>query len=199
MMKDVVSRKGSRYRRAEWHRTSLDCFAWAILTALFVGAAQPSSQAADQQNSLTREFTGTERTTSGLSEDQLTYALSWDRWKEDKPGTKRTEQGYKALADPSNLGFSEVEMRSLMLMYGSFSEIDRYASSAPPEDFNRFAQAFREAFVSFTRMQSQLSISVEMYSAGIRKLAAAYRLRGDEGLAAAVNLTAPFVLTSASQ
>jgi|HubBroStandDraft_6_1064221.scaffolds.fasta_scaffold224133_2 tetratricopeptide (TPR) repeat protein len=65
-------------------------------------------------------------------------------------------------------------------MNGSFSEIDRYVSSAPPEEFNRFAQEFREAFVSFTRMQSQLALPVEMYSAGIRKLAAAYRLRGDD-------------------
>jgi len=65
-------------------------------------------------------------------------------------------------------------------MNGSFSEIDRYVSSAPPEEFNRFAQEFREAFVSFTRMQSQLALPVEMYAADIRKLAAAYRLRGDD-------------------
>ena len=46
---------------------------------------QIESKAAAQENSLTREFTGTERTASGLSEDQLTYALSWDRWKQTNP------------------------------------------------------------------------------------------------------------------
>jgi CHAT domain-containing protein/tetratricopeptide (TPR) repeat protein len=178
-MEDTVSRKGSCRRRGVWRRTSLDCLAWAILSAFFVGAAQPSSRAVDQDNSLTREFTSTERTTSGLVEDQLTYSLSWDRWKEDKAETKRTDQGYKALVDPSNPGFKKVENQSLMLMYGSFSEIDRYASSAPPEVFNRFAQQYREAFVAFTRMQLLEPMS-EMFSGGIRKLAAAFRLRGDD-------------------
>jgi CHAT domain-containing protein len=180
-MEDAVSRKGYGRRRAAWYRTSLDYFACGILSAFFVGAAPPSSRAADQENSLTREFTSIERTNSGLVEDQLTYSLSWDRWKEDKADTKRTEQGYKAFADPSNPGFKEVAMQSLWLLYGSFSEIDQYASSAPPEVFNRFAQQYRAAFVALTRMQSQLSsVSVEMFSGGIRKLAAAFRLRGDD-------------------
>src|ERR1700760_1234112 len=75
-MGDAVSGKGSRRWRVVRHRTSLDCFVWAILSAFFVGTAPPSSRAADQENSLTREFTSTERTTSGLVEDQLTYSLS---------------------------------------------------------------------------------------------------------------------------
>jgi hypothetical protein len=141
---------------------------------------QLDRKAADQENSLTRESTATEHTASGLSEDQFNYSLSWDRWKEDKADTKRTDQGYKALVDPSNRGFEKVEMQSLMLLYGLFSEIDRYASSAPPEVFNRFAQQYREAFVAFSRMKFQVPVSVENFSGGIRKLAAAFRLRGDD-------------------
>jgi hypothetical protein len=108
-MEDAVSGEGSRRRMAACHRMALNCFAGAILSAFLVGVAQHSCQAAAQENSLTREFTATERTASGLSEDQLTYSLSWDRWKENKGGTKRTEQGYKALVDP----FKGVEMQSL--------------------------------------------------------------------------------------
>jgi len=141
---------------------------------------QLDRKAAAQENSLTRESTATEQTPWGLAEDQSTYALSWDRWKEDKGETKREDEGYKALVlDPSNPSFKKVEHQTLWLMYGSFSEIDRYASSAPPEVFNRFAQQYREAFVALTRINFHEPIS-EIFSSGIRKLAAAYRLRGDD-------------------
>ena len=56
----------------------------AMLGAVLVGLSQVWCQAAGQGDSLTREFTATERTELGLFEDQLTYTLSWDRWKEDK-------------------------------------------------------------------------------------------------------------------
>ena len=84
------------------------------------------------------------------------------------------------MVDPSNPGFKKVEMQSLMLLYGSFSEIEQYAASAPPEVFSRFAQTYRDAFVALSRMTFQVPVSVEMFSGGIRKLAAAFRLRGDD-------------------
>jgi CHAT domain-containing protein len=121
-----------------------------------------------------------ERVESGLSEGELTFTISWDRWKEDKIGIKQSDQGYKALADPSNPGFKNIELQSLMLLYGSFSEIDRYASSAPPDIFNQFAQRFRQAFLALNGMRFHGSDSFELFSGGIRKLAAAYRLRGDD-------------------
>src|ERR1700686_3119675 len=85
---DADSGERSRRKMAARSRTAMGCRARAMLGAFLVGIAQVWCQAADQGDSLNREFTATERTESGLVEDQLTYSLSWDRWKEDKTGTK---------------------------------------------------------------------------------------------------------------
>jgi hypothetical protein len=78
-------------------------------------------------------------TESGLTDEDYILLFYWDCWEEDQYGNKRTDQGYQAMVDPSNMAFTSPEMRSLLLLYGSFSEIGRYASSAPPESFGRFA------------------------------------------------------------
>jgi CHAT domain-containing protein len=163
-----------------WHRVVLYSSAWVMFGAVII-LPQPSCQAADEGNSINRKPTTSEAVYSGISDEDFTFTFCWDRWKEDKSVTKRTDQGYKALADPSNRGFKRIEDQSLMLLYGAFSEIDRYASSAPPEVFTRFAQQYRDAFLALSKMQFPSPVPVtEMFSSGIRKLAAAYRLRGDD-------------------
>jgi hypothetical protein len=192
--RNIVRPHGSRCRAAVCQRIMWR--AWVIVGTFLVSATQPLCQAADEGISANRGSPAAERNID-ITDEEFTFFFCWDRWKKDQSGAERTEQAFKDRLDFSeshrskNAKMQPVQsnpltqyMRSLELFEASTREINRYVSSAPLEVFNRFAQQFRKDFVSLTQMKLPIAMSLEMFSADIRKLAASYRLRGDDQAAA---------------
>jgi CHAT domain-containing protein len=187
---NIVRQPGLRCRSAVWQRIMWR--AWVIAGTFLVSATQPLCQAADEGTSTNQGSPAAERNVD-IADEEATFFFCWDRWKEDQSGAKRFEQASKDDLDFETRISNNAKMpsrplpqnmRSLVLFSASMREVNRYVSSAPPEVFNRFARQFLQDFVSLTQMKPPVATSFETFSPDIRKLAASYRLRGDDQAAA---------------